>query len=94
MWVAGMTFGYGYGFLLIMSGVAIGVSLPFFIGSLFHHKIQVSILLNALLYIVIHSSTLIVALRSGSSSACLCVCAYGIQVFICSNTIQLFSIIV
>lgn len=40
MWVAGMTFGYGYGFLLIISGAAIGVSLPFFIGSLFHRKIQ------------------------------------------------------
>ncbi|KAE8055186.1 hypothetical protein FH972_012044 [Carpinus fangiana] len=40
MWVAGMTFGYGYGFLLIMSGVAVGVSLPYFIGSLFYRKIQ------------------------------------------------------
>ncbi|CAK9135945.1 unnamed protein product [Ilex paraguariensis] len=40
MWVAGMTFGYGFGFLLIMGGVAIGISLPYFIGSLFHHKIQ------------------------------------------------------
>uniref|UniRef100_A0A7C9D6F4 VTT domain-containing protein n=1 Tax=Opuntia streptacantha TaxID=393608 RepID=A0A7C9D6F4_OPUST len=40
MWVAGMTFGYGYGFLLIMSAVAIGVSLPYLIGSLIHHKIQ------------------------------------------------------
>lgn len=41
MWVAGMTFGYGYGFLLIISAAAIGVSLPFFIGSIFHHKIEV-----------------------------------------------------
>ncbi|KAJ4839533.1 hypothetical protein Tsubulata_037059 [Turnera subulata] len=40
MWVAGMTFGYGYGFLLIISAAAIGVSLPYFIGSLFLHKIQ------------------------------------------------------
>lgn len=40
MWVAGMTFGYGYGFLLIMSAVVFGVSLPYFIGSLIHHKIQ------------------------------------------------------
>ncbi|KAK4748564.1 hypothetical protein SAY87_015150 [Trapa incisa] len=40
MWVAGMTFGYGYGFLLIISGVAIGVSLPYLIGYGFHHKIQ------------------------------------------------------
>ncbi|KAK9276637.1 hypothetical protein L1049_006173 [Liquidambar formosana] len=40
MWVAGMTFGYGLGFLLIMAGVVVGVSLPYFIGSLFYHKIQ------------------------------------------------------
>ncbi|XP_008238680.1 PREDICTED: transmembrane protein 64 [Prunus mume] len=40
MWVAGMTFGYGYGFLLIMSAATVGVSLPFFLGSLFYHKIQ------------------------------------------------------
>ncbi|XP_019156691.1 PREDICTED: uncharacterized protein LOC109153276 [Ipomoea nil] len=40
MWVAGMTFGYGYGFLLIIGGAAIGVSLPYFIGYLFQNKIQ------------------------------------------------------
>lgn len=40
MWVAGMTFGYGYGFLLIISGAAVGISLPYFIGSLFYHKLQ------------------------------------------------------
>ncbi|KAL0393418.1 UNVERIFIED_CONTAM: hypothetical protein Slati_4308000 [Sesamum latifolium] len=31
MWVAGMTFGYGYGFLLIIGAVPIGVSIPYFI---------------------------------------------------------------
>nr|XP_043613540.1 TVP38/TMEM64 family membrane protein slr0305 [Erigeron canadensis] len=40
MWVAGMSFGYGFGFLLIIGGVIIGTSLPYFIGSLFYHKIQ------------------------------------------------------
>ncbi|XP_027334556.1 transmembrane protein 64-like [Abrus precatorius] len=41
MWLAGMTFGYGIGFLLIISAAAIGVSLPFIIGSIFfHHKIE------------------------------------------------------
>uniref|UniRef100_A0A7N0V4T6 VTT domain-containing protein n=1 Tax=Kalanchoe fedtschenkoi TaxID=63787 RepID=A0A7N0V4T6_KALFE len=40
MWVAGLTFGYGFGFLLIFVASVIGVSLPFLIGSLFHHKIQ------------------------------------------------------
>ena len=43
MWVAGMTFGYGFGFLLIMPAVIIGVSLPYLVGSLFRRKIQVSI---------------------------------------------------
>lgn len=41
MWVAGMTFGYGYGFLMIISGVLIGSSIPYFIGSLFYHRIHV-----------------------------------------------------
>ncbi|XWS77172.1 hypothetical protein CRYUN_Cryun01aG0238900 [Craigia yunnanensis] len=40
MWVAGMTFGYGNGFLLVMAGVSLGVSLPYFVGSIFHSKIQ------------------------------------------------------
>lgn len=41
MWLAGMTFGYGYGFLLVIAGVTFGVSIPFFIGSTFYYKIQV-----------------------------------------------------
>ncbi|MFS7898050.1 hypothetical protein Hanom_Chr00s015717g01755071 [Helianthus anomalus] len=45
MWVAGMSFGYGFGFFLIIGGVTIGASLPYFIGSLFYHTIQVSIIL-------------------------------------------------
>ncbi|CAN6466506.1 unnamed protein product [Victoria cruziana] len=40
MWLAGITFGYGYGFLLIMAGTSLGMSLPYFIGSLFHEKIH------------------------------------------------------
>ncbi|CAH2071346.1 unnamed protein product [Thlaspi arvense] len=40
MWVAGITFGYGYGFLLTFPAIAIGVSLPYFISYLFCHKIQ------------------------------------------------------
>lgn len=40
MWVIGMTFGYGFGFLLIIGGVTIGISLPYFIGSLFYNKIH------------------------------------------------------
>lgn len=40
MWVAGMTFGYGYGFLLVTAGLAIGTSIPFFIGKLFYSKIH------------------------------------------------------
>lgn len=45
MWMAGLTFGYGKGFLLILSAASIGVTLPFLIGHLFLHKIQVSIIL-------------------------------------------------
>ncbi|MFS8018233.1 hypothetical protein Hanom_Chr15g01389711 [Helianthus anomalus] len=40
MWVTGMSFGYALGFLLIMCGVTIDASLPYFIGSLFYNKIQ------------------------------------------------------
>ncbi|CAN0908671.1 TVP38/TMEM64 family membrane protein slr0305 [Linum grandiflorum] len=40
MWIAGMTFGYAYGFLLVTVALAVGISLPFCIGSLFLHKIR------------------------------------------------------
>ncbi|MCO5577769.1 hypothetical protein L7F22_031602 [Adiantum nelumboides] len=41
MWLAGMTFGYGLGFLIIMAGMFVGVSLPFFIARwLFQARIQ------------------------------------------------------
>ncbi|KAI9181682.1 hypothetical protein LWI28_017507 [Acer negundo] len=40
MWLAGMTFGYGIGFLLVMAGVTVGVTLPYFIGSLFRNQIN------------------------------------------------------
>lgn len=40
-WIAGMTFGYGMGFLLIMAGLAVAVSLPYFIAyHFFLHKIE------------------------------------------------------
>lgn len=42
MWLAGMIFGYGLGFLIIMAGMLLGVSLPFFIARwLFRERIQV-----------------------------------------------------
>lgn len=41
MWLAGMIFGYGLGFLIIMVGMSVGMSLPFFIARwLFHARIQ------------------------------------------------------
>lgn len=41
MWLAGMIFGYGFGFLIIMAGTSLGVSLPFFLGRwLFRARIQ------------------------------------------------------
>lgn len=40
-WVAGMAFGYGIGLLLILAGLAVGVSLPYLIGNYFFlHKIK------------------------------------------------------
>lgn len=42
MWLAGMIFGYGLGFLIIMAGMLLGVSLPFFIARwLFRERIQI-----------------------------------------------------
>lgn len=40
MWLTGVTFGYGYGFLLIMAGISLGMSFPFLIGSLFRCRIH------------------------------------------------------
>ncbi|KAI5071610.1 hypothetical protein GOP47_0013861 [Adiantum capillus-veneris] len=41
MWLAGMIFGYGLGFLIIMAGMSVGVTVPFFIARwLFQAKIQ------------------------------------------------------
>ncbi|XP_074329553.1 uncharacterized protein LOC141667096 isoform X2 [Apium graveolens] len=40
MWVAGMTFGYSLGFLIIITAVPIGVSLPYFVGTLFHRRME------------------------------------------------------
>ncbi|KAG0611415.1 hypothetical protein M758_7G139400 [Ceratodon purpureus] len=41
MWLSGMMFGYGFGFLIIMSGTTIGQTLPYFIGHwLLHDRIQ------------------------------------------------------
>ncbi|KAL2939512.1 hypothetical protein RDABS01_033671 [Bienertia sinuspersici] len=40
MWLAGMIFGYGLGFVIIMVGTTIGMILPFLIGLLFRDKIH------------------------------------------------------
>lgn len=42
MWLAGMIFGYGIGFLIIMVGTTIGMVLPYFIGLFFRDRIHVS----------------------------------------------------
>lgn len=41
MWLAGMIFGYGLGFVIIMIGTTIGMILPFLIGLLFRDRIHV-----------------------------------------------------
>ncbi|XP_071740504.1 uncharacterized protein, partial [Rutidosis leptorrhynchoides] len=40
MWLAGMTFGYGIGFIIIMVGTTIGMVLPYMIGLCFRHRIH------------------------------------------------------
>ncbi|KAL7157490.1 hypothetical protein ABFS83_02G081300 [Erythranthe nasuta] len=40
MWLAGMIFGYGLGFIIIMVGMTIGMVLPYFIGLLFRDRIH------------------------------------------------------
>lgn len=40
MWLAGMIFGYGIGFVIIMVGTTIGMILPYSIGLLFHDRIH------------------------------------------------------
>lgn len=41
MWLAGMIFGYGLGFVIIMVGTTIGMVLPYLIGLLFRDRIHV-----------------------------------------------------
>ncbi|KAI4296113.1 hypothetical protein L6164_036098 [Bauhinia variegata] len=40
MWLAGMIFGYGLGFVIIMVGTTIGMVLPYLIGLMFRERIQ------------------------------------------------------
>ncbi|XP_072982331.1 uncharacterized protein [Typha latifolia] len=40
MWLAGMIFGYGLGFVIIMVGTTIGMILPYLFGSLFRERIH------------------------------------------------------
>ncbi|KAF9616093.1 hypothetical protein IFM89_028559 [Coptis chinensis] len=40
MWLAGMIFGYGLGFVIIMVGTTIGMALPYLIGLLFRDRIH------------------------------------------------------
>lgn len=40
MWLAGMIFGYGIGFVIIMVGTTIGMILPYMIGLLFRERIH------------------------------------------------------
>lgn len=41
MWLAGMIFGYGFGFVIIMVGTTIGMVLPYLIGLFFRDRIHV-----------------------------------------------------
>lgn len=41
MWLAGMIFGYGLGFVIIMVGTTIGMALPYLIGTLLRDRVNV-----------------------------------------------------
>ncbi|XP_039796897.1 TVP38/TMEM64 family membrane protein slr0305-like isoform X3 [Panicum virgatum] len=40
MWLTGIIFGYGFGFLIIMAGITIGMSIPYWIGLLFRDHLN------------------------------------------------------
>lgn len=40
MWLAGMIFGYGWGFLIIMAGTTLGMVMSYWIGSLFRERLH------------------------------------------------------
>ncbi|KAG2647021.1 transmembrane protein 64-like isoform X1 [Panicum virgatum] len=40
MWLTGIIFGYGFGFLIIMAGITIGMSIPYWIGLLFRDRLN------------------------------------------------------
>ncbi|KAK3127810.1 hypothetical protein QOZ80_7AG0578680 [Eleusine coracana subsp. coracana] len=40
MWLTGIVFGYGLGFVIIMAGISIGMSIPYWIGSLFSERLN------------------------------------------------------
>ncbi|KAJ8572723.1 hypothetical protein K7X08_009234 [Anisodus acutangulus] len=42
MWLAGMIFGYGLGFVIIMAGTTVGMILPYFVGLLFRDRIHMA----------------------------------------------------
>ena len=46
MWLAGMIFGYGIGFVIIMVGTTIGMILPYLIGLLFRDRIHVRLFIS------------------------------------------------
>lgn len=46
MWLTGIIFGYRLGLLIIMVGTGIGMSIPYWIGSLFLHRIHVIFIIS------------------------------------------------
>ncbi|KAJ1292053.1 hypothetical protein BS78_02G362700 [Paspalum vaginatum] len=40
MWLTGIVFGYGFGFLIIMAGITIGMSIPYWIGLFFRERLN------------------------------------------------------
>lgn len=80
MWLAGMIFGYGLGFVIIMAGTTIGMILPYFVGLLFRDRIHVRYL--PILY------SLLVHWSSGLVIVISCIVLHEFMLFsdcICSN---------
>lgn len=77
MWLAGMIFGYGYGFIIIMVGTTIGMVLPFWIGLVFRDRIHVSIFFQ-IFPLPLTSVLLYAHLILRKSGKCTKMCKWGV----------------
>lgn len=62
MWLTGIVFGYGFGFLIIMVGVTIGMSIPYWIGLLFRDRLNV---MSLSLHLIMSATIRCISLAAG-----------------------------